>query len=123
MTGSEFEVGPEFRLQTLLEIGMVDKKEVGLAGVCTTSLNWWTAVDYWYSIVFAVQMETGQGFVFFTFFTGNHWRSSSRAGVCAGSGGTMPSVSAEIGGFLLPVVLAGNTNIKCQVYLHLAPVS
>lgn len=29
VTGSEFEVGPEFRLQTLLEIGMVDKKEVG----------------------------------------------------------------------------------------------
>lgn len=28
VTGSEFEVGPEFRLQTLLEIGMVDKKEV-----------------------------------------------------------------------------------------------
>ncbi|CAM9354308.1 unnamed protein product, partial [Ectocarpus sp. 12 AP-2014] len=27
VTGSEFEVGPEFRLQTLLEIGMVDKKE------------------------------------------------------------------------------------------------
>lgn len=33
VTGSEFEVGPEFRLQTLLEIGMVDKKEVGFAGV------------------------------------------------------------------------------------------
>lgn len=28
MTESSFEVGPEFRLQTLLEIGMVDKKEV-----------------------------------------------------------------------------------------------
>lgn len=28
ITESSFEVGPEFRLQTLLEIGMVDKKEV-----------------------------------------------------------------------------------------------
>lgn len=31
VTGSQFEVGPDFRLQTLLEIGMVEKKEVRMA--------------------------------------------------------------------------------------------
>lgn len=39
MTGSEFEVGPEFRLQTLLEIGMVDKKEVGFVVLCAPPLS------------------------------------------------------------------------------------
>lgn len=31
VTGSQFEVGPDFKLQTLLEIGMVEKKEVRTA--------------------------------------------------------------------------------------------